>query len=163
MSRTRPAASPCWRGRCLVQDGDRATAEGCTLAAGTAYGLAGLVRALPFHADRGRVFLPLAELRAAGVVAESVVHRSNPPGLYAVIQAVCARSAAQLQAARAAFQGLSPDLRRRLLPAVLPAALAAQDLARLRAAGFDPERRQAHAGTLARQMRLLRASLQRRP
>ncbi|MEQ8344485.1 MAG: squalene/phytoene synthase family protein [Sneathiellaceae bacterium] len=149
--------------RCLVGPDARAAVQGCAMAAGAAYGMAGLVRALPFHADRGRVFLPLAELRDAGVVAEALVHRSNPPGLYAVIQAVCARSAAQLQAARAAFADLSPDLRRRLLPAVLPAALAAQDLARLRAAGFDPERPDAHAGPLARQFRLLRASLLRRP
>lgn len=148
---------------CLAGPEDGAAVADAALAAGTAYGLAGLLRALPFHADRGRVFLPLADLRAAGVVADAVVHRSNPPGLYAVIGLVCARGEAQLRSARQDFARHAPALRRRILPAVLPAALAAQDLARLRAAGFDPERRRAHAGPLPRQLRLLRAALLRRP
>ncbi|MFC3226685.1 phytoene/squalene synthase family protein [Marinibaculum pumilum] len=142
---------------------DAAEAAPAAAAAGNAYGLAGLIKALPWHAERGRVYLPVAELRANGVVADNVVHRANPPGLYTVIAAVAERAAAQLDASRTALAALPPGLRRRALPAMLPAALAAQDLARLRAARFDPERPRAHASPLRRQLRLLRSGLLRRP
>lgn len=153
-------------GRCLLAADDDAAGEGAwrtVRAAGTAYGLAGLLRAMPWHADRRRVYLPLADLRAAGVVADNLVHRSNPPGLYRVIAAVCDRAAAHLAAARAGLKALPPRPRRALLPAVLPAALAAQDLARLRRAGFDPERPRAHASPPRRQLRLLGAAILGRP
>lgn len=147
-------------GRCLTAGEPAIPALSDALrAAGTAYALAGLMRALPWHVERRRIFLPLAELRAAGVVVENVTHHSNPPGLYAVIGQVCARAREQLLEARRQAALLPAALRRRVRPAMLPAALAAQDLARLRAAGFDPEQPRAHAPPLLRQLVLLRASL----
>lgn len=148
--------------QCLA-GADAAPALAAARDAGTAFALAGLMRALPWNVARRRIHLPEAELRAAGVVAENLVHRSNPPELYRVIEQVCARGAARLEAARRGFHALPRGVRRAVFPAFLPAALAAQDLARLRRAGFDPERPQVHAPPLLRQARLLRAALLGRP
>jgi phytoene synthase len=82
--------------------------------AAIAYALAGLLRATPF----------LTRLPRHAV----------PPVLVDESQAVVIRAIAHLDAAR----HLRRQVPRAALPALLPAVLAAADLARLRRAGFDP-------------------------
>jgi len=104
-------------------------------AVGTAYALAGLLRAVPFHARARRLYLPrdLAEVEGLDVDRGLFELRSSP-ALARIVGQVAARAHAQLAAARA----LAPQVPRTALPALLPAVLAAADLARLKRAGYDP-------------------------
>lgn len=108
------------------------------LAAGHALGLAwaltGLLRAVPFHAQAGRLYLPLDLLARHGVRAEDVLELRRSPGLAAVLRELAGEAAMQLEEARKAARGLP----RSLLPALLPGTLAGLYLKRLARAGFDP-------------------------
>jgi phytoene synthase len=105
---------------------------------GIAWALTGLVRALPFHARQGRLYLPTELLERAGVAPGEVLAGRAPPGLVSrlarVVGEVLERADAHLEAARA----LAPEAPRRALPALLPAALADLYIGRLRAAGANP-------------------------
>jgi len=101
---------------------------------GIAWALTGLARALPFHARQHRLFLPAELLQRAGVAPGEVLAGRSPPGLETVVGEVLDRAQAHLEAARA----FAPEVPRRALPALLPAALAELYIARLRAAGANP-------------------------
>ena len=102
--------------------------------AGTAYALAGLLRATPFHARARRTYLPADLLAAQGIEPHRTLFELKPaPGLAAVSAAVAARARAHVDAARA----LRRDVPREAMPALLPAVLAARSLARLARAGHD--------------------------
>ena len=60
---------------------------------GAAFGLSGLLRAVPFHARQRRLYLPADQLDEAGVDRESVFAGKFSPALAAVVAAVadCAR------------------------------------------------------------------------
>lgn len=101
---------------------------------GVGWALTGLLRAAPFHAARGRLYLPLDRLAAHGVDAEAVL--SGPPTskLAPVVRDVASRAAEHFQQARR----LRGDLDRRALPALLPATLADAYLAALARRGHQP-------------------------
>jgi NADH dehydrogenase [ubiquinone] 1 alpha subcomplex assembly factor 6 len=101
---------------------------------GTAWALTGLLRALPFHAARHRLYLPAALLAEAGVAPELLFDRREPPAaLKQVVQAVAAEAGRALADARR----LRREVPRRFQPALMPATLAAGHLRRLAAAGYD--------------------------
>lgn len=101
---------------------------------GIAWALVGLVRAVPFHAARRRLYLPRDLLEGAGMTAEEVFQRRPPPGLARVAGQVLDAAERRLADARAQV----PEVPRAARPALLPAALAELYLARLRRAGNDP-------------------------
>jgi len=91
--------------------------EAASFQAGLAYGLTGLMRALPVHAASGRVYLPADALLRHGTSPEAVLAGQSSDGLLAVLaelrlkarQALAAanRHVAQLDSnARAAFRPL---------------------------------------------------------
>ncbi len=84
---------------------------------GIAWALTGLLRAVPFHASMGRLYLPPALLAEYGVAAQDLMAGRRPPGLPKVAEAVATRARRHLADARA--------LRRRVPRAALPALLAA--------------------------------------
>jgi len=117
----------------LDQRGAVTTAAG--RAAGIAYGLVGLLRAVPFHALAKRLYLPQDLCTAAGLrVERELFELRSTPGLRQVVMQVATAAARHLDEARA----LRRTLPRAALPALLPAVLARADLARLRRAGYDP-------------------------
>ena len=59
-------------------------------AAGTFWGVAGLLRALPHHAGQRRVYLPNDYLREYGLTADDVVERRNPAAMGAAVAAIVA-------------------------------------------------------------------------
>jgi phytoene synthase len=86
--------------------------------AGLAYGLAGLVRALPFHNSRHKLYLPLDLLMALHVTPEEFFHlEKNDPRLTAAKRQTALRARDHFFAARAAARP------RAALAAILPAAL----------------------------------------
>lgn len=101
---------------------------------GIGYALAGLLRAMPFHARAGRSYIPvdLAErepLDAAGYAAG----RSSP-ALRRIVGTIAEAAARHLRAARKR----DTSIPRSAIAALLPAVIAERWLTRLRRAGYDP-------------------------
>jgi len=102
---------------------------------GIAWALAGLLRAVPFHARQRRLYLPREVSAATGLAVAELFALRSSPALCAAVAQVAARAEAHLAAARRRRTG---RLARAALPAMLPGALAARDLRALRRAGHDP-------------------------
>ncbi|GAB4167248.1 MAG: phytoene/squalene synthase family protein [Thalassobaculales bacterium] len=92
--------------------------EAAGRAAGRAYAMAGLLRAVPHHAARRRLHLPADRMAAHGVSARALLELRPEPGLRALVSELAGRVDAT---------GSLP-----------PAVLARGHLARLRRSGHDP-------------------------
>jgi NADH dehydrogenase [ubiquinone] 1 alpha subcomplex assembly factor 6 len=103
-------------------------------AAGAAHALAGLMRAVPFHARARRLFLPADLLAASGVFTNQLFDLKAPAGLATVVRAVAEAAAARLSDARAARATVPGDAR----AAVLVGTLAGLHLSTLARAGWNP-------------------------
>ena len=84
--------------------------------AALAYGLAGLLRSLPFHNRRHKLYLPLELLNAEGLTPDAFFALENDPRVARVVDQVMRRAREHFQAARQ----VRP---RAALAAMLPAAL----------------------------------------
>src|SRR6185312_61671 len=102
-------------------------------AVSVAWGLAGLLRAVPFHARHRRIHLPQTVLTAHGLDAHDVLDQRRPPALAAVVRAVATEASGHL--ARGRERGRTAP--RRLLPVMLLGTLAAKYLHQLEAVGYD--------------------------
>lgn len=101
---------------------------------GIAWALTGLLRAVPFHAERHRLYLPQDLIMAAGARPSELFDRGRTAGLEQVVRQVADRAREHLAAARRCRAALP----RAALPAVLLARLADAYLAELRRSGYDP-------------------------
>jgi NADH dehydrogenase [ubiquinone] 1 alpha subcomplex assembly factor 6 len=102
---------------------------------GVAYALAGLLRAIPFHARARRLYLPADLTAAAGIdISRGLFELKSSPALSAVVAQVAEVALSHLAAARA----LGPGVPRPALPALLPGVIAENWLRRLARAGYDP-------------------------
>lgn len=86
--------------------------------AGTAFALAGLLRSVPFFARQQRVYLPTDRLADRGLPPEAVYQQGNTAGIRTVIAEVACRAEELLA------EAAQVKLDRKVLPALLPAALA---------------------------------------
>ena len=126
--------------------------------AGIAFALVGLVRAIPFHAARGRFYLPADLVRDAGVDVDDVLAGRSTPSLAGVVLSVLDRAEDHLRRARA----LRPEIGRAALPALLPATVASMYLRLLRRARGNPFADGLTLSPLRRQLRLTATSILRR-
>ncbi len=101
---------------------------------GIGWALTGLLRAVPFHASLGRLYLPIDRLAAHGLDVDDILAGRPRPELAHVAQEIAVRAAQHLRQARS----LRPGMDRRALPAMLPAALADRYLAGLAREGYQP-------------------------
>jgi NADH dehydrogenase [ubiquinone] 1 alpha subcomplex assembly factor 6 len=101
---------------------------------GIAWSLIGLLRALPFHAQRRRSFLPDDLVSAAGLSTDLLFEGRHGPELYRVVEAVARRARFHLAASRERRR----DVPAGAIPALLPAVLAEAHLRRLEKAAYDP-------------------------
>jgi NADH dehydrogenase [ubiquinone] 1 alpha subcomplex assembly factor 6 len=101
---------------------------------GIGYALAGLIRALPFHATAGRSYLPADVAARHGIDPREYETRRAGAGLRVAVAEIAAAAQQQLNAARRQ-RGAVP---RAALPAMLPAVVASRFLGRLERAGYDP-------------------------
>jgi phytoene synthase len=124
--------------------------------AGTAYALAGILRAAPHLLARQRVLLPLDLLAAQGLSPEATYQTEAGMALRPVFARIAAQAEAQLAVAR------QEKVTRTALPALLPATLAGVALKALRRSDHDPIAAEAAISPLKRQMALLWASLRGR-
>jgi phytoene synthase len=120
-----------------------------------AWGLAGLLRAVPFHARLRRIHLPQAVLTEYGLDARDVLDQRRPPELAAVARAVATEARGHLSIGRQ----LGRTAPRRLLPVMLLGTFAAQYLRQLDAVGYDVHAPRLHDVPPGRVWRLLWASL----
>jgi phytoene synthase len=112
-----------------------ADAEAAAQPAGIAYGITGLIRALPFHAARGQLYIPLDLLERHNVRPHEVFSGRSSSGLNAALADLRGLARRHLAAARERML-LMP---REALPAFLPVALVRPSLDRLdRCDAFAP-------------------------
>lgn len=101
---------------------------------GIAWALVGLLRALPFHARRKRLYLPADHLAAAGVEPGSIFALESSERLAGVVMRLAGRASERLAEGAAAVEALP---RRERAP-LLIGRLARVYLKRLAAADYDP-------------------------
>jgi phytoene synthase len=101
---------------------------------GMAWALAGILRAIPYHAHQGRVLLPGDLLGQHGVDPQDILQGRSTAGLREVVCLLHGAAAEALLKARA----LRPYVPRAGVPALLLAPLASGYLRALKGAGFDP-------------------------
>jgi phytoene synthase len=128
----------------------RALLEPAASQAGLAYGLTGLMRALPGHAARGLVALPAEMLRGHGTSPEAVLAGRTEPGLHELLVELRGAARTALGQARRHIAKLD----RRGQVAFLPLSLVEPHLAALARKGHDPLREIADINPLARLWRL---------
>ena len=117
--------------------------------AGIAYAVCGLLRAVPFQAARGRIIVPVQEMQKVGVDA--------PEMLRGHVSESISRLIARL--AEVAWRHYSSvhNVRRRFLPAILPACLAPRFLQLMTRPGFNPFRDSTEISAHRRQWTMLLA------
>jgi phytoene synthase len=101
--------------------------------AGAGYALTGLLRALPFRAGTGRLYLPQDRIEAAGLSTQDIARRAASPARDAVVREVADRARGHLEKARPVLRRLP----REAAPLRMGAAMACWHLDRLAAAGYD--------------------------
>lgn len=125
-------------------------------AAGMAYGLTGLLRAIPYRAARAKLDLPLDLVAQLELSREQLFAGEGGPALEPALQAMGARALRHLDAARA-FQ-IDPGA----LAAFLPATLCGSYLRVMLRPGFNPFRQASEIAQWRRQLILLARALRTR-
>jgi phytoene synthase len=120
--------------------------------AGLAYGLTGLMRALPVHAASGRVYLPAEALIRHGTSPEAVLAGKSSEGLLAVLAELRGKARGALAEARRHVAKLDATAQ----AAFLPLCLVDPYLASLEKSGRDPLRDIAGINPLTRLWRMAR-------
>jgi phytoene synthase len=101
---------------------------------GIAYSLAGLLRAMPFHARAGRQFIPADIAARSGLSEQDYRALRSTPALRSATAELAAAASGHLGAARAH----RAEIPRSALPALLLAVVAQRSLLRLKRAVYDP-------------------------
>lgn len=118
----------------MLDRGADAALDPVAQSGGIAYALAGLLRAVPLHASRGQVYLPLDVLQRHGADPAVLLSGTADEPLRAAVAEVAALARSHLGLALQAGRDAPPAV----LPALLPLALVGPYLDRLERAGFDP-------------------------
>lgn len=124
--------------------------------AGLAYAIAGLIRALPYHAARHKVYLPQDLLGAVGLSPDRITSGPFGDKVKAAVAQTALKAREHLLAARRL------KVARSVLPAFLPAALVPLYLRRARRRSFNPLIHSGDVSQQRKQMALLAAVLRRK-
>ena len=124
--------------------------------AGIAYALAGLLRALPFHAAQRRLYLPQSLLAEFGLTREEIFEGRGGEKLKRAMRWLAERAGNRLASARRRPRP------RKFVVAVLPATLVPLYLKPVMWRGFEPYRTRIEVPLARRQWRLLHAALRGR-
>jgi phytoene synthase len=110
--------------------------EALTHHASLAHGLTSLIEALPRHAARHQLYMPLELLAPFGVTREALFKGESPPGLPRLVRSIADQAAKEFAEAMT----LMPGVDRTLRPSFLLLALVPSRLKRLARDGYDPFR-----------------------
>jgi len=113
---------------------ENSTALEAVIRSGRSYALAGILRAMPFHAQNGLVLIPEKHMDHYGVTAETIFKPENEVAFHAIVGRLHRLATAELSDARA--QAGQIDKRRRA--AIFCNALTGIYLQRLKASRYDP-------------------------
>jgi len=102
--------------------------------AGVAYAVTGLLRAFPWHARAGQVYIPQDVLARHGVVREDIVKGRGGPGLLSALADMRAIARRHRDQARTLKSTVPPEVR----PAFQPLALVEPYLRAMERRGYDP-------------------------
>lgn len=120
--------------------------------AGIAYAITGLLRAIPFHAARRKLYLPLSILIAQGMTAEDVFAGRHGSALTRTVHMLAACARDHLRALRA-IRARGPAA-----VSVLPVSVAPLYLRQLERTSFNPHRDTSDVPLYRRQLALLKAA-----
>jgi phytoene synthase len=118
----------------ILADGGEAGSPDAAGHGGVAYAIAGLLRAFPWHARRGQVYVPLDLLGRHGVVRDDIVTGRGGPGLVHALADLRAIARRHLQQARTLRATVPAGVR----PAFRPVALVEPYLDAMERSGYDP-------------------------
>jgi NADH dehydrogenase [ubiquinone] 1 alpha subcomplex assembly factor 6 len=135
------------------EDADEAARE-----VGIAYALAGLIRAIPFHARARRSFIPADLAAEVGLNLAALFELKPSPALAAAVERLAGRASRHL----ARVRSRRPRLPRTAFPALLPARIASGYLGDIKAARNDPFDPRLAAGGSRTALRLAWGALTRR-
>lgn len=119
--------------RVLIGSAD-AAADHAAEHAGLALGLTGLLRAVPFHASRGQIFLPQDALDRHGVAREAILTGRSSAGLKALLGELRGRARGEAETARR----LLAEAPGAAAPVFLPLALVDLCLDRMDRPDYEP-------------------------
>jgi NADH dehydrogenase [ubiquinone] 1 alpha subcomplex assembly factor 6 len=125
---------------------------------GIAYALAGLLRAMPFHAGAGRCYIPAEIAARTGVDPRDYAALRDTTALRAASAEIANAAAAHLRGA----QRYRREALRKARAAMLPAVVAERFLTRLKRAGYNPFAPELAAPDTLQSWRLLAAALRGR-
>lgn len=126
---------------------DDGTGRAAARAVGTAYGMIGLLRSVPFHARRGRVLLPVNVLEASGTSVTAIRELHDEPGLSRAAERISAAAWEELAKARETRR-----TSRAVRPVLLLSAVTATYLRKLRSQGYKLFQADLSVGLLRRQI-----------
>lgn len=139
----------------LVLGGKEAAAGfGAAGHAGIAYGLTGLLRALPWHRSRGQIFVPTEILAKHGATRGELLAGQSSPGAHAALADLRALARSHLAALT---EGL-PSLADKFRPALLATSLCEPHLKLTEKPGYDPLKAIVELPQWKRQLILWRAA-----
>jgi phytoene synthase len=118
----------------VLNDGDDPGIGELAGHAGIAYAVAGILRALPIHAARGQLYLPVDVMQRYGAQAADVFAGHATTELRAVLAELRLRARQHLAAARDLIDAAPVAV----APAVLPVALVRRMLDRMERRGYSP-------------------------
>lgn len=139
----------------ILGAGDEFGDSGLSRQAALAHGLTGLMRGLPFHAARGRIFLPESLLGAHGLHPNAILSGNDNEDLRAAFRDVARRASEAL----AAFRALVSQLPRHIRPAFLTVAFVTPYLSKLADPAHRPFRDAVELNPLHRYALIWRAYL----
>jgi phytoene synthase len=102
--------------------------------AGVAYAITGLLRAFPWHARQGQVFIPADILASHGVVREDIVTGRGGPGLNAALANMRAIARRHMDQVRTLRSTIPPEA----MPSFRPLSLVEPYLRQMDRRGYDP-------------------------
>jgi 15-cis-phytoene synthase len=138
----------------ILDEAETAASRDAALHAGIAYGITGLLRALPWHGARGKVFVPAEILQSHGASRDDLAAGLASPKILAALAELRARARAHLDI----FFAKLPCLPEKSRPAFLPLCLCEPYLRLMERPGYDPFKTVIELPQWKRQWSLWRAS-----
>jgi phytoene synthase len=122
--------------------------------AGMAYGIVGLLRALPMHASRGQIYIPADLLTRHEVTRESILSGETSPQLLNALKELRGQARQHYRE----LDRMLPSLLKPVQPVFLPLILADAYLAQMDRRSYDPFRTPVELSQFKRQWILWRAA-----